>query len=154
VETLEPPEPSVIEVEAEMILEVVPEGQGVGLELAQPAAEAEEPETRPHLDVKPPEPEALPEPPPPEAPPKAEDEAEKKKKKRRRLENTSRVLREAERQRVLEAVKGGAKELELIAARAKLSEHVCKRRLGELEREGKLVQEGGVGWSMKGPSRS
>jgi len=151
-EASELPEPSVIEVEAEMILEVAPEGQGVGLELGR--AETEEPEPEPKLEVRPPaEPEAkLPEPPPPETPSTAEGEA-RKKKRRQRLEGTSRALREAERKRVLDAVKGGAKELELIAAKAKLSERVCKRRLGELEREGKLVQEGGVGWSMKSPSK-
>lgn len=105
VETLEPPEPSVIEVEAEMILEVVPEGQGVGLKLGQAEAEEQEPEVQPKLEVRPPaEPEMQePVPPPPAAPPAAEDDA-KKKKRRPRLETTSRALREAERQRVLEAV--------------------------------------------------
>ncbi|MEM6368836.1 MAG: hypothetical protein AAF851_11085 [Myxococcota bacterium] len=148
-EALRRPEPKVLEVDDEMVLEVRSVGQGEGLELGRAnELTALEPQAQRKLEVKPPEPEMKEtEPPPPAAPPTCEDEAQKRK--RQRLEKTSRVLREAERQRVLDAVKGGAKELELIAAKAKLSERVCKRRLGELERDGSLQKTDGL-WGARG----
>jgi len=150
-----PPRPpsSVLEVDDDMVLEVQPEGLGMGLERGRELEPKVEPETTgPLLELKPAELEAKPREPQPSGPAAEAAFKEKKRRARRRVEKTSRAQREAERQRVLDAVKGGATELQDVAAKAELSTLLCRRRLRELEREGLLRSDGGSRWVVKGPS--
>jgi len=134
-----PPRPtSVLEVDDDMVLEAQPEDLGMGLERGRELEPKVEPETSGPLllEAKRTKPVAKPSEPQPSGPTVAAASKEKKRRPRRRVEKTSRAQREAERQRVLEAVKGGAAELQDVAAKAELSTLLCRRRLRELEREG------------------